>query len=191
MKNILTTNDEKITEKAFSQSIIVSIASIFLCIVILCSMTYAWFSEDVSNDENKLVAGHFSIEVVSVLLVESEELSVSSEQEILPDAHGNYTLDRGKYEITLRPTDETTVKGHCAISIDGNKYRTGVILNEHTVSEAHPTPNSPFVFYLVLTEASSIRIESRWGIPANPVIAKDGTIELPAPSIDDEAPLEE
>ena len=74
----------------------------------------------------------------------------------------------------------------------GNEYRTDVIVNENTVSESYPTANSPFVFQIKLSEESTIEIESKWGIPADPVIVKGTTIDTTVlSSISDEATAEQ
>ena len=79
MKNFFETKEEKITEKAFTQSLFISIASILICIVMLCSITFAWFSEDVSNNTHKVEAGRFDIEVAAVVLIDTDsETEVSA-----------------------------------------------------------------------------------------------------------------
>ena len=172
MKNFFDCKDGKITEKAFSQSMIVSIASILLCIVMLCSLTYAWFNTGISSEKNKLEAGHFGIDIVSVILEETDI-------EVLPDDAGIYTLEAEKtYKITLNPTVESTVKGYCLVLVNGAEYRTDVIVNENTVSEAYPIPNAPFEFYIHTGEESNVQIVARWGVPADVGVAHSGVIDL-------------
>lgn len=177
MKNFFDTTDEKITEKAFSQSIIISVVSILLCIVMLCSLTYAWFSEDVSSNTNKLAAGHFSVTVDSVIRNEDGGIATANEESVLPDSSGVYNLAKGTYTVTLQLTGETTVKGYCVVVIDDKEYRTEVIVNEQTKNEVYHTPNAPFTFKIKITEAeATVKIESRWGVPADPIVNKDGVI---------------
>ena len=59
--SISSDSKEKLTEKAFKQSIILSFLSIFLCIVALCSTTFAWFTDEVSTGNNKIVSGALKI----------------------------------------------------------------------------------------------------------------------------------
>lgn len=59
--SISSDSKEKLTEKAFKQSIILSFLSIFLCIVALCSTTFAWFTDEVSTGSNKIVSGALKI----------------------------------------------------------------------------------------------------------------------------------
>ena len=67
MKGLFGLKSEKISENIFMQNIIISIVAILLCIVVLCSLSYAWFNNSVSSDANTLGAGNFDVEVVSVI----------------------------------------------------------------------------------------------------------------------------
>lgn len=167
MKNFFDLQDEKITEKAFSKNIIVSIAGILLSIVMLCSTTYAWFTTGISSGDNKVEAGHFSLDVT---VVNSEVGNA-----IDPDASGVYTLSAGTYAITLEPTANSTVKGYCLITVNSAEYRTDVIVNERTANDEYGE-NSPFVFYITVAETTALKLESRWGIPANADVSAGGTL---------------
>lgn len=173
MKDFFDFQDKKITEKAFSQNIIISVAGILLSIIMLCSSTYAWFTASVLSDTNKVESGHFSIDVVSVAPVVNDVVGDA----VTPDASGKYTLAEGKYMITLAPTVESTVKGYCLITVNGESYRTDIIVNDNTVTDEYPTSNSPFVFYIIVAESTTLNVESRWGIPANVDILADSTID--------------
>lgn len=177
MKNFFETKEEKITEKAFTQSLFISIASILICIVLLCSITFAWFSEDVSNNANKVEAGRFDIGVKSVVLIET-----SGETEVSANESGVYTLAEGTYRVTVELTAETTVKGHCIITVNGEEYHTDVIVNDSTKNDIYPTANSPFEFELVIPAGgATVAFESRWGIPADVEITSGGTLTHVAP----------
>lgn len=177
MKNFFETKQEKITEKAFSQSLFISIASILICIVLLCSITFAWFSEDVSNNANKVEAGRFDIGVKSVVLIET-----SGETEVSANESGVYTLAEGTYRVTVELTAETTVKGHCIITVNGEEYHTDVIVNDSTKNDVYTTPNSPFEFELVIPDGgATVTFDSRWGIPAVVDVTYGGTLTHVAP----------
>lgn len=177
MKNFFETKQEKITEKAFSQSLFISIASILICIVLLCSITFAWFSEDVSNNTNKVGAGRFDIGVKSVVLIATD-----GETEISADASGVYTLGEGTYRVTVELDAETTAKGYCIITVNGTKYHTDVVVNEQTKNDVYTTPNSPFTFELVIPDGgATVTFDSRWGIPAVVDVTYGGTLTHVAP----------
>ena len=181
MKNFFDFKDTKITEKAFSQNILISIAGILLSIVMLCSSTYAWFSADISSNTNKLESGHFRINVVSVApVVDGTPLN---ENAITANASGVYTLVEGTYMITVEPTAESNVKGYCLVTANGEEYRTDVIVNDRAVNEQYPTPNTPYVFYIKVSESTKVKIDSRWGIPADADVSADGTLDLSVSNI--------
>ena len=180
MKHNIFSKEEKISEKSFSQGFFISILSIFLCIVALCSITYAWFNGSVQSNKNNIQSGHFSVDVTSVIPVVSDDATTASA--ISPDENGVYRLASGTYTVTLTPTDQTNVKGYCMVTINGVQYPTDVIVNESTVSDAYPNSNSPFTFQIVLAEDSTLVVNSRWGVPASPQISKDGTLSIQASS---------
>ena len=176
MKNFFETKQEKITDKAFTQSLFISIASILICIVMLCSITFAWFSDDVSNNTNKAVTGRFKIEVQSIVHVEAE-----GDTEIGLNESSTYTLDEGKYRVTVDLTAETTVKGYCIITVNVTEYHTDVIVNDQTKNDIYNTPNAPFVFTLVIPEGgATVSFDSRWSIPADVEVTYGGTLTIPA-----------
>ena len=178
MKNFFECKDEKITEKAFSQSLIISVVSILLCLVALCSMTYAWFTGSTSSGNNTLVSGSFDV-TVSISKTDGD-VSTASIPVVFAD--GKYTLtEAGTYTVTLTPTDDTTVKGYCVVTINeetAKSQRTSVITNDKTASNEY-TMNAPFKFKIVTTENDTIvEIEAHWGVPADPVIGNDGALTV-------------
>ena len=80
---------DKLTDKAFTQSIAVSVISILLCVVALCSVTWAWFSEGVTSFSNTIKTGNCTV-TVSVMY-DGVEIATNS------DATGTYPIDAGKY----------------------------------------------------------------------------------------------
>ena len=138
----------------------------------LCSTTYAWFTTGISSGDNKVEAGHFSIDVTVAPVVND-----AVENAIDPNASGVYTLIAGTYKITIAPTDATNVKGYCLITANGAEYRTDVIVNSRTATDEY-TANSPFIFYITVAESTTLKLESRWGIPANADVSADGTLDL-------------
>ena len=178
MKNFFECKDEKITEKAFSQSLIISVVSILLCIVALCSMTYAWFTAETTSSSNTLTSGSFDV-TVDIVKTEGEVSTVDNAVEF---ENGKYKLtEAGTYIVTLAPTDGTTVKGYCVVTINeetSKSQRTSVITNDKTASNEY-TMNAPFKFKIVTTENDTIvEIEAHWGVPADPVIGNDGALTV-------------
>lgn len=170
MKNIIDCKDEKITEKAFSHHLLVSILSILLCIVALCSITYAWFTSETQSGNNTLTAGSFdvTISVQNKVTLEEETLTKVSGKEGIWQCN----LDPGTYTISLKLTSDATVKGHCKVQLGaGTVYHTDAIIGDNTANVDVSTPRTdPFTFTLTVTEDSTLTLEPVWGVVVAPDI---------------------
>ena len=176
MKNFFDCKDEKITEKAFSQSLLISVLSILLCIVALCSMTYAWFTGETASSSNTLTSGSFDVEVN---IVKAEDVAATASEAVV-FADGKYTLTTpGTYTVTLKPTADATVKGYCTVTIDDSVYKTEVILDEDMVDEIYTAKTSPLQFTIVTEKADTVvKLESYWGVIVLPNIKENTKITV-------------
>ena len=164
--NLFETNDEKLTEKAFSHEIFISVLSIILCIVALCSASYAWFTEDQSSGNNVIASGSFDLDV-----------SVNKSSGVIDTtvAGGDIkcTLtEAGEYTITLTINDVSTVKGYCGVVINNGEK----ILTEAIYPQSKGTPNE-LTFKIIKAGDSAVAITftAEWGIPAHATIS-DGDV---------------
>ena len=182
MKNFFDCKDEKITEKAFSQGLILSAVSILLCLVALCSMSYAWFSTETKSSGNTLTSGSFDLNM-TVFAVENETVT-ANKIELTPDPAraGRYvcTLEEGTYEISLALTPESNGKGHCVVKLgDKGEEHTAAIIGEQTANVDENEPrNDPFTFRVTVTEQESLVLEPRWGIVVEPRIKENAKITV-------------
>ena len=184
MKDLFDCKDEKITEKAFLQSLIISVVSILLCIVALCSVTYAWFTDEMTSGSNTLMSGFFD---VTVNIVKTDDNAATASEAVMLE-NGKYTLtEAGTYTVTLTPTNETTVKGYCIVTVNGkDEYRTKVIVCEKAINEVYTESNAPFSFTITTDEANTVvEIVAYWGIPADIVIDENG-IEIEKAQVETE-----
>ena len=170
MKNFFECKDEKITEKAFSQSLIISVVSILLCLVALCSMTYAWFTAETTSSSNTLTSGSFDV-TIAVSEVE-DGVATTSAGTIYPvsNTEGKYTykLQPGTYEITLKLKDTATVKGHCVVTIGtATEQHTAAIIGDNTTNVENLAKTDPFKFKITVTEETTVVLEPRWGVVVN------------------------
>lgn len=165
-QNIQVTNG-KISDKVFMQTIVTSILSIILCIVSLCSMTFAWFHEETTSNENALLSGSFNFEasVVRKDAAEGEAALAVTED---PHKKGVWVCElprEGVYVVTLILTDDTNVKGHCKVTLGSDTpKRTVPIIGEQTKNRGTAAITAPFIFTVTVTEAQTITLEPRWGI---------------------------
>lgn len=181
MKNFFDCKDEKITEKAFSQSLIISVVSILLCIVALCSVTYAWFTGETSSSSNTLMAGSFDV-VIAVSQIE-DGIVTANNVEVEPDPANpsKYicTLEKGTYEISLTLTPGSTVKGHCVVTIgDSEVQHTAAIIGDNTANvDETDIKTDPFKFKITVTETTKVTLEPRWGTVVEPDIENSALID--------------
>ena len=168
MKNFFDYTDEKITEKAFMQGLVMSVIGILACIISLCSITYAWFSGSVSSGNNVLKAGSFD------LTIEAKVGTTDIDLETI-DGVCKYTFAPGTYTVTLTVTDNSTAKGYCIIKAGDNQYITGKMGNTQastqSASAETETLIKEYAFTLEVTGTTSVEIEFHpiWGIPASNV----------------------
>ena len=161
MKKFFDSNNEKLSDKAFTQSIAISVISILICLVALCSATYAWFTDETSTNGNTLTSGSFDLHILSVTQV-SDNASAASNIEITPDGIGyRCHLTEGTYTVTLQLTAESTAKGHCMVRLGDTVQYTNVILR----SQADGADDR-FTFTLVVPQAADVYFEPRWGMAA-------------------------
>lgn len=186
MKKIFDTN-ENIADKAFTQSIVISVAGIILCIVALCSATYAWFVADVSSSQNTISAAFFDVEVTvyditqimtTQSIAEGEEGSATESQTSTEGESGTesqttptpilltaeqfeiYKLEAGHtYVVMLSvPKEVTASRGYCDILVDGlTVCRTQIIEN---------ADEENFQFTIIAEREASLMVLPKWGVPA-------------------------
>ncbi len=160
-------NKNKLADKAFSRLVLTSLLGIFVCIVCLCSATWAWYNANVTTTGNKLEAGRFEL-TVHVENYESEAVTPSVDE----DGNAVYMLNAGEiYTVTLTVSDATTVStGFCAISANGKTYRTASINNVDG--------EKTFTFSLDAKADAAVSFVSMWGIPAEPDVEIGETLAV-------------
>lgn len=181
MKNFFDCKDEKITEKAFSQGLLISVLGILLCIVALCSITYAWFTDGTSSNSNKLTSGSFDVSVSVMKTSEADGTLIENSVAMIALDDGSYQLSTpGTYTVTLAPSDDATVKGYCIVTIDANKvYRTDVILDSEMVDESYTEATAPFTFTIIVDKSDAVVLfEPHWGVLVEPDIEQGASITI-------------
>ena len=171
LERFLDTKKEKTVKRAFSQSIIISIISLFLCIAAFCSLTYAWFSGEAASRGNNIVSGTFDLDV-SVVKKE-EDISPARDIEVVDN--GDILVcelpEKGTYTVTLTRVDGSTTNGYCYVTVgSGETQATEPIVHEEIDGE---NGSAPFVFYIVTQTATTVKLQPRWGMHASPLIFKN------------------
>ena len=137
---------DHLSDKVFYQSIALSFLGILLCIVILCSATWAWFQADVSSSNNSIQSAECN---VSVEVTEGGVPVTAS--------GGIYSLSKDvPYEFKLTASG-TAGSSYCILRIGGEDYYTAQI----------PTtsPDNSITFTLQFSaQITDVEVITRWGI---------------------------
>ena len=173
MKNIIENKEEKITDKLFMRNALVSVLSILLCIVSLCSITYAWFTTESSSQGNTLAAGSFK---VAISAVDGDGDAVTPDSVV--GGKYTYTLGEGSYVVSLVPDASSTSKGHCIVKIGDETLNTAAIVGENVINAAPEDVTATFTFTVVIPETTTVSVESRWGVVVTPDIENLGTVTV-------------
>lgn len=148
---LFSTNQDKLTEKAFKQSIAISVFGIILCMIALCSVTWAWFSADISSNANNIQSAYCDVTV-----------SVANSGTAVDPVNGAYTLEKDKvYEIQIAASG-TAKTAYCILNIGGNTYYTQQIPTTTTEINGITVPSS-IVFYLKFSADTTVQVINRWG----------------------------
>lgn len=158
-------DDNKLTDKAFSRAIFTSIFSIIICLVCLCSATWAWFTESVEFVGGTLKAGECLLTIT--VTDDSDQALDNISNGVLLDANKDYT-------VTLSlPKDSTS--GYCMIETTNDVYYSDFIFS-------HDSDTPEVISFTVKTEsAQTVKFIKRWGIYSGDVDVKKGeTLIIPA-----------
>lgn len=170
MHKFFNSKDEKLTEKAFSQGLLVSVLSILLCIIALCSITYAWFVGESTSTGNTLVSGSFDL----IITVTKDGTDYSVTEEANNDGVWICNFDEGGiYIVNLELKEGSSVKGHCLVKVgdDAVKHTDAIIKTDST--------DNSFSFSITVTEGTVVTFEPRWGVVVEPDIEDDGVYPMP------------
>ena len=157
IKNIIFDfNKENLTDSSFKQSITMSVVGIILCMIALCSTTFAWFNASVSSNTNSIQAANCIVTV-----------SVANSGAAVEADNGQYTFEKDKiYEIKITASGSAQ-SVYCILNINGNAYYT-----EQISLDAGP---NTMTFKLKFTSESRAEIVTGWGTASQEVRQfKDG-----------------
>ena len=91
---------ERLSDRAFSRGLWASVISLLICLALLCSVTYAWFTSEVESGTNNLVSGSFSL---SMKVTDSygNEIPLVADDGTRPSARTATLTESGIYTVTL------------------------------------------------------------------------------------------
>ena len=148
-----------LTDKAFSRLVITSILAIFICIVCLCSTTFAWFNASQMSAGNEI---HSVPDCKLTVLVQKDGIElVDIENGVELEAYQPYTVT-----LTLEGGSSS---GYCMISAGEDHYVSDYILR-------HEEEYKTVSFTLTVETTQTIVFTPRWGIYAKDSDVVDGTL---------------
>ncbi len=174
-KSISTVRDnDKFINRVLLESIVVSLVSIVLCVVVLCSATWAWFTDSAASGTSTITAGTFSLDIEVVKNSDSTSAAAISEgtttpassDVITPDGDGEYKLTTGSYYVKLTPKDGSC-GGYCKIKVDDKEYYIGEISGEYK-------------FTLEVGKDATVTFEPRWGKCSSTSDVANSVLKIPA-----------
>lgn len=142
-------NNERLTDRAFIRLITTSVLGIILCLVCLCSTTWAWFSDSAASSGSKIVPASQCLLDVSVKK-EGDTFKLEGIDE-------GVTLEAGvTYTVTLElPRDSAS--GYCIITTDARDYYTEYI-------ERHDNDEPKTIeFTLTVAKSREVKFIKCWG----------------------------
>ena len=150
--NALKENSEnKMSDKAFNRLIFTSVLSIVLCLVLLCSTTYAWFADGVTQGGNEIKAANECLLSVTV--------TKNGESTPLENIESGVTLNEGAtYRVDLSlPKDSSS--GYCIISVGANQY-----FSEYLTRHDSDAPKTLTFYVKCDATFDNVTFTSHWGI---------------------------
>lgn len=152
MKNFLDYENEKITDKAFSSVLITSILGILVCIVCLCSTTFAWFSDNITSQQNLMLA---SGEGAISLTVEKDAVSNISEN-LSDDAESAETTGTADSTESTESIESNESNAPSTIILDNISEETTVMLDAGTYKVTLSLPgNTPSGYFVISAGANT------------------------------------
>lgn len=154
-------NTKELSDKAFARLALTSILGILVCIICLCSTTYAWFTGSVQVDNNTFKAADACLLSVSVYKDGTEEAlaTVNTENPITLECEGTYT-------ITLTLPKESA-SGYLVLTVDGQEYYSDYL-------QRNDNTDQTLTFTLNVKAAKTVTFTARWGIYSGDCHVKNG-----------------
>lgn len=152
-------NNEKLSDKAFARLALTSILGILVCIICLCSTTYAWFTGSVQVDNNTFKAADACLLSVSVYKDGTEVAIIDTDNSATLECEGMYT-------VTLTLPKESA-SGYLVLTVDGQEYYSDYL-------QRNDDTDQTLTFTLNVKAAKNVTFTARWGIYSGDCHVKNG-----------------
>ena len=153
-------NTEKLSDKAFARMLLTSVLCVVLCLVCLCSTTYAWFSDSVQGNNNQIQAANACLLSVSVYKEGAEEAvaTVDTQNAVKLECEGTYTVT-----ITL---PKESASGYLVLTVGGQEYYSDYL-------QRNDNTDQTLTFTLNVATVQHVTFTARWGIYSGKIHVSD------------------
>ncbi len=154
--------EQKLTEKVFYAKLTGSILSILLCVAMMISSAFAWFSIDETFPEHELIAASFSLRIT-----DSSGISVSNVY-VAPLKHEDF------HTFVLTGTG-TATSGYCKITVENagivsEYYTTPIDKNMSTPVNIRAARGSVITFYPMWNDAQISTVTNYFSHSSTPYL---------------------
>ena len=155
---------DKLTDRTFLRLVTTSILAIVICLVCLCSSTYAWFTTSVPSAGNEFKAsGECTLEVTVTPNVTGAAA--------LDNIESGVDLDAGAEYLVVMFLPPHSASGYCVIEAGGNTYYSDYIIGN--------TDQPQILSFLMKSEKSQVAtFTTRWGIYNRDSDVVDGVLTV-------------
>jgi hypothetical protein len=124
------------------------------------------------------MSGSFDVKITVSKLEDGVASANAIEAESNNEGKYTYKLLPGTYEISLALTEDSTVKGHCVVTIGNDTQHTDAIIGANTANVENAAMTDPFKFKITVTAETTVFLEPRWGVVVNADIDYDEEIKV-------------
>ena len=154
------TEQQKLSDKAFFRMIITAALGVIVCVVCLCSTSWAWFTGGIASDKNEIKTGQCLLAI-----------SVEDGTQELTGIENGVELTAGKsYKVTLT-LPKGSASGYCLMEAAGAEkaqyYSAGLLRNDGETDKI-------LSFTVEVEGTITVKFLIRWGIYSGSVDAGNG-----------------
>jgi hypothetical protein len=162
-------NTDKLTDKAFMRLIVTSALAILMCVICLCSTTWAWFSDSNASGLSSITASSCTMEIT--VGGQTYQYGTEIEPVTIPDGNGAVNV------AMVLPAGSAS--GYCIIEFsykDDNGETVTKTCYTQAVSNTVDGAPTEVSFKIVADESATVKITPRWGIYSGNACIIDGDV---------------
>ena len=159
------TEQQKLSDKAFFRMIFTAVLGVIVCVVCLCSTSWAWFTGGIASDKNEIKTGQCLLTI-----------SVKDGAQELANIENGVELTQGTEYIVTLTLPKGSASGYCLMEATGAEkaqyYSAGLLRNDGETDKV-------LSFSVEVEGTLTIKFLTGWGIYSGDVdVGKDETLTI-------------